>query len=233
MTIHVRQQPRMAYCQYLSCEIAETDLEPWYLNIKRYLEEGEYPKGASENSKKTLRRLASGFLLSGTVLYKRNTDMTLLRIMEEFHEGTFGTHANGHALARKILRARYYWTRMEFDCHEHVKKCTKCQAYADHIHVAPSALHTLTSPWSFSMWGVDVIRPIEPKASNGHRFLLVAIDYFIKWVEATSYSVVTRSVVVKFIKKNIICRYGLSAHIITNNNTNLNNKMMTELCEKF
>ncbi|RDX97071.1 Gypsy retrotransposon integrase-like protein 1, partial [Mucuna pruriens] len=242
MIIQGRQQPQMAYCQCLTRGIAEPNAEPWYFDIKRYLEKGEYPDGASENGKRTLRRLASGFLLSGATLYKRNTDMTLLRcvdgqeaeqIMEEVHEGIFGTHVNGHALARKILRAGYYWTRMESDCYQHVRKCVKCQIYTNHLNVAPSALYNLNAPWPFSMWGIDVIGPIEPKASNGHRFILVAIDYFIKWVETASYSSVTRSTVVRFIKKYIICRYGLPTHIITDNDTNLNNKMMTELCEQF
>ncbi|RDX58307.1 Pol polyprotein, partial [Mucuna pruriens] len=94
-------------------------------------------------------------------------------------------------------------------------------------------LHNLTSPWPFYMWGIDVITPIEPKASNEHRFILVAIDYFTKWVEAASYSVITRSAMVKFIKKDIICRYGNPAHIIMDNGTNLNNKMLTKLCEQF
>jgi len=78
-----------------------------------------------------------------------------------------------------------------------------------------------------------VIGAIEPKASNGHCFILVAIDYFTKWVEVTSYANVTRNVVVMFIKKEKICRYGLSSKIITNNTTNLNNKMMKELCVDF
>ncbi|RDY14345.1 hypothetical protein CR513_00593, partial [Mucuna pruriens] len=117
MTIHVRQQPRTAYCQQLSLEAARENQDPWYLDIKRYLEKGEYPEEASENSKRTLRRLAAGYLLSGSVLYKRNVDMTLLRcvdrqeaeqIIEEVHKGTFGTHASGHTLARKILHAGYY-----------------------------------------------------------------------------------------------------------------------------
>ncbi|RDY02338.1 Gypsy retrotransposon integrase-like protein 1, partial [Mucuna pruriens] len=135
------------------------------------------------------------------------------RIIEEVHGGTFGTHANGRALARKILRAGYYWTKMESDCYQHVKKYL-CRSH----NVAPSTLHNLTSPWPFSMWGID--------ASNGHKFILVAIDYFTKWVEVASYSTVTRSVVVKFIKRDIIWQYGLPAHIITDNGTNLNNKMM-------
>nr|KYP68951.1 Pol polyprotein [Cajanus cajan] len=80
---------------------------------------------------------------------------------------------------------------------------------------------------------MDVIGPIEPKASNGHRFILVAIDYFTKWVEATSCAHVTRKVVVNFVRKNIICCYGIPDKIITNNGSNLNNKMMTELCDSF
>ncbi|RDX91773.1 rnhA, partial [Mucuna pruriens] len=126
ITIHVRQQSRVAYCQYLGQDTAGTNPEPWYFDIKRYLEKGEYLEGASENNKRTFRRLATGYLLSGATLYKRNTDMTLLqcvdqqeaeRIIEEVHEGTFGTHANGHALARKILRMGYYWTKMESNCY--------------------------------------------------------------------------------------------------------------------
>ncbi|KAA0037801.1 hypothetical protein E5676_scaffold968G00130 [Cucumis melo var. makuwa] len=80
---------------------------------------------------------------------------------------------------------------------------------------------------------MDVIGPIDPKASNDHRFILVAIDYFTKWIEAASYYNVTRGVVLKFIKKELICRYGLLEGIITDNAKNLNNKMMDKLCELF
>ena len=59
------------------------------------------------------------------------------------------------------------------------------------------------------MWGIDVIGAIELRASNGHRFILVSVDYFTKWVKAASYSSVTRSIVVRFFKKEIICQYGL------------------------
>jgi len=128
-------------------------------------------------------------------------------------------------MARKILRAGYFWMTMENDCCKHVRKCQKCQIYADNINVSPTA-------WSFSMWGIDVIGAIEPKA-NGHRFILVAIDYFTKWVEAASYTNVTRKVVAKFIRKELIFRYGIPDRIITDNATNLNNQMMTELCEEF
>jgi len=93
---------------------------------------------------------------------------------------------------------------MENHYYKHVRKCQKCQIYADNINISPTALNVLSTPWPFPMWGIDVIGAIEPKASNGHRFILVAIDYFTKWVEAASYANVTKKVVTKFIRKELI-----------------------------
>ncbi|XP_017428581.2 uncharacterized protein LOC108336620 [Vigna angularis] len=237
--IEMKSHAQPAYCHFIEEEV---DGKPWYFDIKHYLKTREYPEKASENDKRSLRRLAGSFILNGDILYKRNHDMVLLRcmdakeaemILKEVHEGTFGTHMNGHSMARKILRAGYFWLTMENDCCTHVRKCEKCQMYADNINVPPTTLNVLSAPWPFSMWGIDVIGAIEPKASNGHRFILVAIDYFTKWVEAASYANVTRKVVTKFIKRELICRYGLPNQIITDNATNLNNQMMAELCKEF
>ncbi|RDY09923.1 hypothetical protein CR513_05638, partial [Mucuna pruriens] len=98
---------------YQQVEEAKIDGRPWYHDIREYLKKDAYPPKATKNDKRMLRRLAKGFFLSGVILYKRSADSTLLRyvddheareIMEEVHGGAFGTHANGHALARKILR---------------------------------------------------------------------------------------------------------------------------------
>lgn len=71
----------------------------------------------------------------------------------------------------------------------------------DKIHAAASPLHVLSVPWPFSLWGMDVIGHIDPKASNFHKFIFEAIGYFTKWIEAKCYCNVTRGVVLKFIKK--------------------------------
>ena len=91
---------------------------------------------------------------------------------------------------------------LENDCINYVWKCHKCQIYVDKIHVLSTSLNVMVSPWPFSMWGMDVIGPISPKASNGHRFIFVVIDYFTKWIEAASYASVMKSVVARFIKRN-------------------------------
>ena len=67
-------------------------------------------------------------------------------LMQEVHKGSFGTHANGHEMAKKMLRAGYYWLTMEFDYCKYVKKCHKCQIYADKVHVPPVPLNILNTP---------------------------------------------------------------------------------------
>ncbi|PKI38869.1 hypothetical protein CRG98_040740 [Punica granatum] len=97
---------------------------------------------------------------------------------------------------------------METDCVKHVWHCHLCQVYANQIRAPPNELHPMAAPWPFSMWGMDVIGPINPKASNGHLFILVAIDYFTKWIEAITLASVTAKVVAHFLKCDIIARYG-------------------------
>ena len=80
---------------------------------------------------------------------------------------------------------------------------------------------------------MDVIGPIILKALNGHEYILVAIDYFTKWVEATSYKSVTQATVARFLKHNIICHYSVPGKLITDNGTNINGKMIQQLCQQF
>ena len=52
--------------------------------------------------------------------------------------------------------------------------------HGDLIRVPAHELNAMSSPWPFVAWGMDVIGPIEPVTSNGHIFILLAIDYFTK-----------------------------------------------------
>ena len=80
---------------------------------------------------------------------------------------------------------------------------------------------------------MDVIGPVILKASNGHEYILVGIDYFTKWVEASSYKSVTQAVVARFLKHNIIYRYGVLREFSTDNGKKLNGKMIEQLCQQF
>ena len=97
----------------------------------------------------------------------------------------------------------------------------------------PHELNVMSSPWPFVAWGMDVIGAIESAASNGHKFILVAIDYFTKWVETTSYKSVTNEVVADFVRNNMICRFGVPESIIIDNDANLNSHLIRYICDQF
>ncbi|XP_050889304.1 uncharacterized protein LOC127094523 [Lathyrus oleraceus] len=150
-SISIMRLDELAFC-YNNDEVR--DDKPWFFDIKRYSEKQEYPEDATIPDKKTLREMSARFFLSGYVLYKRNHDFILLRCMDihevdiiikEIHEGLFGTHSIGHAMAKRILRAHYYWMTMEIDCHLHARSCHKFQIYADKVHVPTVPLNVLTS----------------------------------------------------------------------------------------
>ncbi|XP_015079120.1 uncharacterized protein LOC107023084 [Solanum pennellii] len=147
----------------------EPDGLPWYFDIKKYLESGTYPEDATANQQKSIRRVALNLFLSGEVLYRRTPDLGLLRcidvvevvkLIEQIHAGVCRTHMNVLTLARKILRAGYFWITMENDCCKFVQKCHKCQVHDDLISVPPHELNSISSPWPFVAWGMDVIGPI-------------------------------------------------------------------------
>nr|XP_009767342.1 PREDICTED: uncharacterized protein LOC104218521 [Nicotiana sylvestris] len=106
--------------------------KPGYHDIIKFLVTREYPEDATNDQKRALKTLANHFFLNGEVLYRRITDLGLLRfvdtveatrLLEEIHAGTCSSHMNGFTLAKKILRAGYFWMTMEIDSIRYVQKC--------------------------------------------------------------------------------------------------------------
>lgn len=83
------------------------------------------------------------------------------------------------------------------------------------------------------MWGIDIMSPMPRMTANGHQYIIVAIDYFTKWVETSSLSTIIMKNIVRFISKNIICQYGAPNKITIDNATNFVGKDLQVLCQKF
>ena len=78
-------------------------------------------------------------------------------------------------------------------------------------------LNSLSSLWPFAAWGIDIIGEIRPNASNGHKYIVVAIDYFSRWIEAESFGTLKAKQIAKFIEKSLVYRYRVPHHIVTDN----------------
>ena len=111
-----------------------------------------------------------------------------------------------------------------------MKTCHTCQVHGNLIHTHPTNLQNMMTPWPFHTWGLDLIGPINPP-SKGHVWILVATEYFTKWVEAISLKKATGPTVANFIWEHIICRFGIPHKIVTDNDTPFVNKDVWKLLD--
>jgi len=178
-----------------------------------------------EEIRPTERRRALWFVIIGEDLYKRGFTAPLLKclsadeakyVMNEVHNGICGMHTGRRTMKARILRAGYFWPTMEQDCESMIRKCEGCQAHGNDVKRTPTELHSLTAPWPFAQWGMDIVGPF-PVGRTQKKFILVAVDYFTKWVEAEALANITARQVHSFVWRNIICRFGLPHTIITDN----------------
>ncbi|XP_075478840.1 uncharacterized protein LOC142519694 [Primulina tabacum] len=85
--------------------------------------------------------------------------------------------------------------------------------------------------WS-RLWGMDIMGPF-PIAWTQKKFLLVAVDYFSKWVEAEPLAKITEHEVLKFLWKNIVYRFGVPRRLISENGRQFQGKEITSWCREM
>ena len=151
-------------------------------------------------------------------------------ILAEIHEGSCGHHPGAKSLVRKALRAGYYWPTMMADAKNHVRKCEACQRHSTLTHTPAEELHTFSSPWPFHSWGIDLLGPFHA-APGQLKYLIVAVDYFTKWIEAEPTSTITATRIQNFIFRSLICRFGIPAEIISDNGTQFTDRGLCEMLE--
>jgi ABC-type enterochelin transport system permease subunit len=77
-------------------------------------------------------------------------------------------------------------------------------------------MNSIIKPWSFRGWAIDLIGQIFPPSSKGHKFVLLATNYFAKWVEAIPITTVTTGNMIDFVNEHIVYRFGILQTITTN-----------------
>ncbi|XP_071912331.1 uncharacterized protein [Coffea arabica] len=176
--IQIQLQEKPAYCLVMKKSF---DGRPWYSDIKEFLKIGSYPSGADTTTKSVLRRLSSKFFLNGEVVYKRTSDLGLLRCIDEDEIYYLMKEVHSGFLSENALNVN----------------CMEIYTYSSHGITQYDCSMTMFN------------------------------------VETESYKHVTKKVVTHFIRKHIICHFGVPETLITDNAKNLNNDMVDGLCEQF
>ena len=90
-------------------------------------------------------------------------------------------------------------------------------------------MNPINNPWPFAQWGLDIIS-LFSQAMGNQRFILVAVDYFTKWVKVEVLANIRDINVKKFVWKNIVTRFGVPESLVSDNRLQFDSKVFHKFC---
>nr|GEY80469.1 reverse transcriptase domain-containing protein [Tanacetum cinerariifolium] len=151
-------------------------------------------------------------------------------ILRACHEGPTKGHHGANFTAKKVFDAGFFWPTIYRDAHNLVKSCDSCQRQGKISQRYEMPQNIIQVCEIFDVWGIDFMRLFP--SSRGNRYILVAVDYLSKWVEANALPTNDASVVVKFLK-SLFARFRTPRAIISDRGTHFcNDKFAKRILER-
>ncbi|GJW36008.1 reverse transcriptase domain-containing protein, partial [Tanacetum coccineum] len=219
--------------------IVEEEGNTWMTPIREYLTKEILP--VDKKKARAIRRKAARYIMINGTLYKKSFLGPWLRcvgplqanyVLIEIHEGLCSMHSGPRSVVAKAIRTGYYWPTMHMDARKLIRECNDCQVHRPVLINPQQNLSPITSPWPFYKWGIDIAEPF-PEGPGKVKFLIVAVDYFTKWIEAKPVATIAGNQVKKFVWDNIVYRFGLPGEIVSDNGKQLCDNPLKDWCEKL
>ncbi|GJZ23502.1 reverse transcriptase domain-containing protein [Tanacetum coccineum] len=153
-----------------------------------------------------------------------------LEILEACHSGPTGGHYGANFTAKKVFDAGFFWPTIYKDAYEFVKSCDACQRQGKISQRDEMPQNAIQVCEIFDLWGIDFMGPFP--SSRGNKYILVAVDYLSKWVEAKALPTNDARVVVKFLK-SLFSRFGAPRAIISDRGTHFCNDKFDKVMSKY
>nr|GEU29767.1 reverse transcriptase domain-containing protein [Tanacetum cinerariifolium] len=147
---------------------------------------------------------------------------------------SFLGHARGHhganLTAKKVFDSGFYWPTIYRDAHDLVTLCDACQRQGKISQRDEMPQNAIQVCEIFDVWGIDFLGPFP--CSKGNKYILVAVDYLSKWVEAKALPTNDARVVVKFLK-SLFARFRTPRAIISDRDTHFCNDQFAKVTLKY
>ncbi|GJY20900.1 reverse transcriptase domain-containing protein [Tanacetum coccineum] len=146
------------------------------------------------------------------------------------HDGPTGGHHGANYTARKVFDSEFFWPTIYKDALELVKNCNSCQRQGKISQRDEMPQNSIQVCEIFDVWGIDFMGPFP--SSRGNKYILVAVDYLSKWVEAKALPTNDARVVCKFLK-SLFTRFGAPRAIISDRGTHFCNDQFAKVMLKY
>nr|GEX48522.1 reverse transcriptase domain-containing protein [Tanacetum cinerariifolium] len=153
-----------------------------------------------------------------------------LDILEACHNGPTGGHHGTNLTAKKIFDAGFFWPTIYKDAYEFVENCDSCQRQGKILQWDEMPQNSIQTCEIFDVLGIDFMGPFP--SSRGNKYILVAVDYLSKWVEAKALPTNDARVVRKFLK-SLFTRFGSPRAIISDRGTHFCNDQFSKVMLKY
>ena len=121
-------------------------------------------------------------------------------ILSFYHEQACGDYFSTKKIATKVLQCGFYWSTIFRDAYTFCSSCYRCQWMGSITRRNMMPLNPILVVQIFDVWGIDFMGPFPPSFS--HQYILVAVDYVSKWVEAIPCITNDHKVVPTFVTKH-------------------------------
>nr|GFA86291.1 reverse transcriptase domain-containing protein [Tanacetum cinerariifolium] len=151
-------------------------------------------------------------------------------ILNACHSGPTGGHYGANYTAKKVFDLGFYWPSIYKDAFELVKCCDSCQRQGKISQKDEMPQNFIQICEIFDVWGINFMGPFP--SSKGKKYILVAVDYLSKWVEAKALPTNDARVVVKFLK-SLFSWFGTPKAIISDRGTHFCNDQFSRVMAKY
>ncbi|GER42984.1 pol polyprotein [Striga asiatica] len=132
-----------------------------------------------------------------------------LDVLAFCHELQCGGHFGGRKTALKVLQLGLFWPTLFKDAYIFCKSCDRCQRIENIGPRNEMPLVNNVHVEMFYVWGIDLMGPF-PK-SFGFEYILLAVDYVSKWVEAIPTRTCDAKMVIKFLQGHVLSSHPISS----------------------
>ena len=222
--------------QLLSIEVST----PWYADLVNFLVTKQVPNTLSKVQRDKLIHDARFYVWDDPYLWKYCPDQIIRRcvptsdfnsILAFCHSYACGGHFGTQRTARKVLESGFYWPTLFKDARMFCLTCDRCQRTGSIGAKDQMPQTPIFNVEIFDVWGIDFMGPFP--SSFGFTYILLAVDYVSKWVEAKATRTNDSRVVSDFIKTNIFSRFGMPRVFISDGGSHFCNRTIEALFKKY